>query len=274
MGSEINDTNGASVAANASLTTFDVIPTKLLNETFETDGNGTRYATSGEFSANANDYFTRVTDLNGNTAGGETPLIDLDNDTLDEYIDFQGQSYFAAEDVDAGGTGLDFRVVDLNPINTSLFTNLSFMGLFGAGDNDALPSYDGDHFMAVLVSIDAGATYVPKLVFRSDVTAIDNTGFAVRQVNVIAPGTDPSSDTLAELGAKLSGGEIMPFAPTGANGGQFDFIAAEGAERAPMARRWGPTCSRSRSVWMTRPKHACVSSSCPTAKTSSGRSTA
>ena len=156
VGGQVLDVLGASVAADPSLISFDVHDNKLLNETFETDGNGSRYSTSGEFVSSVNDYFSRITDTNGNTAGGETPAIDLDDLTVDEYTDFQGQTYFAAEDLTAGGGGATFRVIDLNPINTASYTSLQFMGLFGAGDNtDGNPVYDGDHFMAVLLSTDA-----------------------------------------------------------------------------------------------------------------------
>ena len=81
--------------------------------------------------------------------------------------------------------------------------------------------------MAVLVSTDSGATYIPKLVFRADITGADNTNFQAKQVTTITPGSDPSSDTLAELGAKLSGGQIMANAATGVNGG-FEFMGSEG----------------------------------------------
>ena len=121
QGNQVDDILGESVAADPTLASFVVNSNKVLNETFETDGNGTRYSTTGEFSAGVHDYYTRVFDSNGNTAGGETPLIDLDDAIRDEYIDFDRRVYFAAEDVTAGGGGTTFRVLDIDPINTAAF---------------------------------------------------------------------------------------------------------------------------------------------------------
>ena len=55
-GSEVLDVLGASVPGANPLTTFHVIPGKLLNESFETDGDGTRYDASQPFNTGGNAY--------------------------------------------------------------------------------------------------------------------------------------------------------------------------------------------------------------------------
>ncbi len=218
VGSQVFDVASAAVAANASAATFSVSSAQVSCETFETDGAGTRYTITGgtAFHTGANTYFTRINDTNGNTAGGETPAIDLDGDTDDEYDDFAGQWYFAAEDVDAGGGGGAFRVIDLNTINTASHDTLVFSGLFGAGDTDSIPSYDSDHFLAVLYSTDGGTNYTPGLVFRANVTSSDATNAAFAKVNTIAASGANGVNTLQDLGARLSAGTIVSGTSAGA----------------------------------------------------------
>jgi hypothetical protein len=56
---EVLDVLGAAVASNPALITFDVLPDKLLNERFETDGQGVRYTASQPFNAGADGYWDR-----------------------------------------------------------------------------------------------------------------------------------------------------------------------------------------------------------------------
>ena len=103
--------------------------------------------------------------------------------------------------------------MDFAPISTVGFENLVFSGDFGAGDTDSNPTYDLNHFIAVLYSTDGGNNYIPGLVFRHDGEnggSQDATNQPLAQVNTIAPSGQNGILTLADLGAQLSTGVIAP----------------------------------------------------------------
>jgi len=218
------------------LASYDGILEILFSEDFETNGEGTRYSTQG-FASSAvfhngdNDYFIRFQD----TGAGPSPVISLDADPNGQrYSGFNGSCYWAAEDVDdagpdsdaasPGGDSESFKVIDFNSTNTAAYHNLQFSGLFGAGGNDAVPAYDSDSFLAILYSTDGGSTYIPGLVFRSQVTALDASNHPLRQVTAIAPSGANGVDTLADLGEKLSAGTVVR--STGM-AGVFSYMAAD-----------------------------------------------
>lgn len=228
--SQVMDVVGASVAAAATAGSFTVDSNDILCETFETDGSGTRYTITGgaEFTTGSNTYFSRIQDTNGNTAGGESPAIDLDDDIFDEYTAFLSEYYFAFEDVDSNG-GSPFRVFDFPAVNTAGHSGIQFSGFFGAGDTDSGPSYDSDHFMAVLYSTDGGASYLPGLAFRANVSIFDATDHEFRQVNTIAPSGLNGVNSLTDLAAKFSAGTIVN---STASGDVFSFMNADSGGRA------------------------------------------
>ncbi|MEL6997070.1 MAG: Ig-like domain-containing protein [Pseudomonadota bacterium] len=124
----------------------------IFQESFETDGNGTRYTLSipeftGDVSAiGAGDYFTRSDDI--------SPVLH------GNYLGADGDFFFAANDTNGDSTGLDVQSVLIEDIDISGFTNLSFSGLFaeqnqtdrGNGGAD----WDADSLVYVEVSIDDG----------------------------------------------------------------------------------------------------------------------
>ena len=103
----------------------DVVgPTALLEETFETDGQGVRYTATTEFLDTASDHWGRT---DGNNISNVTG----------PYSGFEGSTFWAAEDVDdPQGNGLDTQTILFENINISGFNNLNFLGLFAAGNEN------------------------------------------------------------------------------------------------------------------------------------------
>lgn len=114
----------------------------LWSESFETDGNGTRY-TATEFTDNGTDFFLR-------TDG---------TDIATSYVvtGADGSFYFAGQDTDAEAAGGDIVSVTFSPININGFSSLSFSGLFAEDDDGAAQDWDADALAYVEASIDGGA---------------------------------------------------------------------------------------------------------------------
>jgi hypothetical protein len=94
------------------------------------------------------DYYT-IVPLNGPDATDTTvPNI--------PHTGFNGTNYFAAQDIDDGGTRADTATMTFN-INITDFESLTFSGLFGAAGNErAIPAYDDEESLIVAASIDGG----------------------------------------------------------------------------------------------------------------------
>ena len=229
--SEVLDLVGLPVPVTSGAATFVVDSDRLMCETFETDGSGgARYTITGpEFhnTATVTTHFARINDVNGNAAGGETPLINLDNTSQDEYIDFADEWYFAAEAVHDpfGATKPVFRVIDLNPLATAGHTGLAFSGLFGAGDNTVELAYNSASFLAVLYSTDGGSTYTPGLVFRANVNAGSSSGFPFNRVDDIQPSGINGVVTLQDLAAQIATGDIVT---DGTSANIFSYMLGDG----------------------------------------------
>ncbi|MEM1128523.1 MAG: lamin tail domain-containing protein [Bacteroidota bacterium] len=142
----------------------------LLSESFETDGEGTRYTTSGAFNDGPNDHFNR-------TDGSDISNIS------GPYSGFAGTFFWATEDTDDnGGSGDDEQFLRFNPVDVTGLSSLTFSGLFGAGSELPLNAgdYDDTDFGKVQASFDGGATFTDVLCFASEV------------------GSDASNDPLGE----------------------------------------------------------------------------
>lgn len=127
------------LVALPQLTTADV----LLLEDFE-DNTLTFTASDGLFTDGAADYFT-IVPLNGAA---------LPSDGA--YTGFDGNNFFAAEDIDDGGTRPGTQTLSFS-IDITGFESLTFSGLFGAGGNDATgPAYDDEESVLVRATIDGG----------------------------------------------------------------------------------------------------------------------
>jgi hypothetical protein len=118
---EVLDVLGGSVSPNPALTTFDVLPNKLLNESFETDGQSVRYTASQPFNSGPDGYWNRGTNA--------------DFDTLLPYVSPAGDFFWAVEDTDEalpGGNGNPVQTLEFTGINIAAHTGLEFSGLFAA----------------------------------------------------------------------------------------------------------------------------------------------
>ncbi|MCI4661886.1 MAG: Ig-like domain-containing protein [Neomegalonema sp.] len=133
----------------------------LFEETFETDGLGSRYTVSSTFTDLDDDYFTR-------TDGSD---IDTKNDA--GYLGKEGTYFWAGEDLD-GENPTDVEWMQFSQVNTVGAGEMTFTGLFGVGNTNGVDAsaYDDRDYLAVLYSTDGGSTYQVGLLFR----AIDGSG--------------------------------------------------------------------------------------------------
>ena len=146
-GSEVLDVLGAAVASNPALISFDVLPGTLLNESFETDGQGVRYMASPPFNVGVDGHWDRGTNADFNT--------------LIPYLSGEGTFFWAAEDTDeAPGNGNPVQILEFTGINIAGHTNLAFNGLFAAtqqflGNGFPYNSGQGEH-VKVLYQVNGG----------------------------------------------------------------------------------------------------------------------
>ena len=116
----------------------------ILVESFETDGQNTRYVASLPFNDGVNDHWNRT---DGNDIANVTAA----------YSGVDGTFFWAAEDVnDGGGNGQNPQTMEFTDINITGFNNLVFSGLFGAGNANGAggSNYDAGDFVRVEYRID------------------------------------------------------------------------------------------------------------------------
>ncbi|MEB3219001.1 MAG: ExeM/NucH family extracellular endonuclease, partial [Nostocales cyanobacterium 94392] len=129
--------------------------TTIWQESFETDGQGTRYTASNTFNDGSNDHFQRTDGSN---------ISNISN----PYSNYNGTFFWAGEDLDDnGGDGLANKTITFQAVNTSSFSNLEFKGLFGVGNEKGAGSsaYDATDFAKVFYSIDGGTNFTEALRF-------------------------------------------------------------------------------------------------------------
>lgn len=124
----------------------------LFTETFETDGEGTRYTSTTSFSDDADDYFTR-TDGFSEASG------------IPGYTDFGGSFFWAAEDVDSTDNPTGLGLLDFTGIDVSAFAAVTLSLDVGAGS--AAIFDQTDDFIKVQYRVDAG-TWTTALAFEND----------------------------------------------------------------------------------------------------------
>lgn len=122
----------------------------IMQEDFE-DATFNFTVSSAMFHDGAGDYYTVVPlTFAGNPLGTSA-------EATAAYTGFGGGSFFAAEDVDDGGTRPDTRTMSFN-VNISNFNTLTFSTLFAASGNAAAtPAYDANDGFLIRASIDGGA---------------------------------------------------------------------------------------------------------------------
>ena len=127
--------------------------TTVLQESFETDGNGTRNTTSvPEFSDGGGDFFTRTDDSGIGTSyqvSGE-----------------DGTFYLAAMDTDGDGNPA-VLTLDFDDIDISTYTNLTFAMLVAEDDDGSNEDWDDGSSFMVEVDIDNSGTFTKILQFEA-----------------------------------------------------------------------------------------------------------
>jgi hypothetical protein len=176
------------LAATAALTaTSAQAATVLLDEDFE-DSTVTYIASPAEYSDGSNDFFTRV----GPGAGQVGSNYDVSG--------FNGNFYFAAQDLDAEGTNpstLTFSGIDI-----SNFENLQFS--FQVAEDDASGGWDRDNdFFSVSASIDGGSS---EEIFRieNDGDQFNSSPFVDTDFDGTGEG-DEITDTFQTFSADIAG---------------------------------------------------------------------
>ncbi|MEL6998773.1 MAG: choice-of-anchor I family protein, partial [Pseudomonadota bacterium] len=168
----------------------------IFTESFETDGNGSRYTTSiPEFSDGSADFFTRT---------------DGTNITSDYEVTGQdGSFYFAGMDLDDGGFNDSSQTLTLTNIDISGFENLSLSLLVAEDDaGDSNEDWDDDTQLLIEVSIDGGA-FESLLDFQASSTgfnsepALDTTGDGLGDGTALTPTFANFSSAIAGTGASM-----------------------------------------------------------------------
>ncbi|MGF1479145.1 MAG: endonuclease/exonuclease/phosphatase family protein [Cyanophyceae cyanobacterium] len=126
----------------------------IFTESFETDGNGSRYTTSiPEFTDGSSDFLTRT---DGSNISGGYDVTGSD-----------GSFYFAAQDIDGEGDASQQTLI-FSEIDIANFTNLSFSALFAEDDSsDGNEDWDAPDFVTVEYQVDGGG-FLDLLAFEND----------------------------------------------------------------------------------------------------------
>ena len=115
--------------------------TTIFTESFETDGNGSRYTTTvPEFSDGGSDFFIRT---DGTNISSDYVVTNSD-----------GNFYFAVMDTDADSPQQDVISVLWEDIDITNFTNLTFAGLFAEDDDGLAQDWDADSLVFIEYQID------------------------------------------------------------------------------------------------------------------------
>ncbi|MEH6534948.1 MAG: T9SS type A sorting domain-containing protein [Psychroserpens sp.] len=127
--------------------------TTVFSESFETDGNGTRYASSvPEFTDGSGDFFIRT-----DGTGINTSYVVTGED---------GSFYFAAMDTDGDGNPATITI-DFDDIDISTFTNLTFAMLVAEDDDGTNEDWDDGSSFTVEVDIDNSGMFTTLLQFEA-----------------------------------------------------------------------------------------------------------
>lgn len=159
----------------------------IMQESFESDGNGTRYTTSvSEFTDGSNDYFTRT---DGSNIGSSN-----------HYNGPDGSYFFAAQDTDGSPGTKKHVTLTFSGLNVTGFTDLQFLGLFAEDDaSDGKEDWDRNSSLKVEARVDGGSY---QTVFAIESTG-DNTAPRVdTDLDGVGDGQE-ITDTFAEFSALI-----------------------------------------------------------------------
>lgn len=158
------------------------------SESFETDGEGTRYTTSNSFYRTTSDHFQRTNDVSPNNianVGGA-------------YSGADGSYYWAGEDLDdaTGGDGLPLKTMTFTGISITSMTNIEIRGLFATGNPS--DGWDAADEFYLEYQVDGGG-YAVFMEFAADLAAGSNLGlFHDSDLDGIGETLSPLSTTLTE----------------------------------------------------------------------------
>lgn len=124
----------------------------VLLEDFETDGEGTRYTSTGSFTDGTDDYFIRT---DGSSGASGIPA----------YSNYGGTYFWAAEDIDATENATGLALLDFTDIDLGGFNAVTISLDIGAGSMTTFDS--ADDFVLVQYRVDAGA-WQNALAFQND----------------------------------------------------------------------------------------------------------
>lgn len=163
--------------------------TTLWTESFETDGNGTRYTTSIlEFSDGSGDYFTRT---DGSNIGSSVVVTGAD-----------GSFFFAAQDIDGEGAAAT-QSLTISGINISGYSNLQFRGSFAEDDDGSDQDWDEPDYLRIFYSIDGGSEQ-NLLWIENDGSTFNSAPFVDTDFDGTGDGTEITS-TFDQLSAAIAG---------------------------------------------------------------------
>ena len=168
-------------------------PVTVLSEGFETDGNGTRYATSvAEFSDGFGDYFTRT---DGSNIGSFVELTGA-----------EGDFFFAAQDIDGEGAGPE-QTIEFTGLDISGLTDLSFSALFAEDDaSDGNEDWDGgsdNNFVRLEYQIDGGG-FQTFFAIENDGSTFNSAPFVDTDLDGVGDGAE-ITDAFTRYTAALAG---------------------------------------------------------------------
>jgi len=128
----------------------------IYEESFETDGEGSRYTSVLAFHGGTNDHF------------GRTDVASIS--TASEYTNLDGDYCWAAEDTDDGdGNEEPEQIVTLQAVDVSGYTNLHVTIRVGAGNAADPPedsTYDSTDYLTVQYSLNGSDSFNDALAFR------------------------------------------------------------------------------------------------------------
>jgi len=167
----------------------------IFSETFETDGNGTRYTTSiPEFTDSSEDFFLRTDGSN---------IVGTYNVASPE-----GSFYFAAQDIDGEGAA-SLQTITFSGINIAGFTNLNFSALLAEDDaSDGNEDWDLSDFVLFEYQIDGGG-YNNLLAIENDGTTFNSAPFEDTDFDGTGDGTEITDTFVSFAKAIASTGSTL-----------------------------------------------------------------
>ncbi len=150
----------------------------LFIESFETDGNGTRYTTSiPEFTDGTSDFLTRT---DGSNISGAYQVLNP-----------EGSFYFAAQDINGEGAASE-QTLTFSGINITDFTHLNFSVLLAEDDKGSDQNWDAGDFVKFEYQIDGGG-FTNLLAIENDGNTFNSAPFQDTDFDGTGDGTEVTS---------------------------------------------------------------------------------